>query len=132
MKSVIKKLLVVTIFAFLMLPTYAQISFGLKGGTNVAEFSFKEQGTSIDQETVNGFTLGAVLEIGLGGNVFLQPEAVFVQKGSKLQVVNEENKINVNYLDVPILLKIKLLNSCLLYTSPSPRDATLSRMPSSA
>ena len=26
----------------------------------------------------------------------------------------------------------KLLQSCLLYTSPSPRDATLSRMPSSA
>ena len=25
-----------------------------------------------------------------------------------------------------------LMNSCLLYTSPSPRDATLSRMPSSA
>ena len=25
-----------------------------------------------------------------------------------------------------------LLNACLLYTSPSPRDATLSRMPSSA
>ena len=24
------------------------------------------------------------------------------------------------------------LNNCLLYTSPSPRDATLSRMPSSA
>ena len=28
--------------------------------------------------------------------------------------------------------KIKLINNCLLYTSPSPRDATLSRMPSSA
>ena len=26
----------------------------------------------------------------------------------------------------------ELLESCLLYTSPSPRDATLSRMPSSA
>ena len=26
----------------------------------------------------------------------------------------------------------KLLGTCLLYTSPSPRDATLSRMPSSA
>ena len=25
-----------------------------------------------------------------------------------------------------------ILNACLLYTSPSPRDATLSRMPSSA
>ena len=27
---------------------------------------------------------------------------------------------------------VPLLNNCLLYTSPSPRDATLSRMPSSA
>ena len=29
-------------------------------------------------------------------------------------------------------LKQKITNACLLYTSPSPRDATLSRMPSSA
>ena len=29
-------------------------------------------------------------------------------------------------------LKVKQLVTCLLYTSPSPRDATLSRMPSSA
>ena len=29
-------------------------------------------------------------------------------------------------------LKMLGLNTCLLYTSPSPRDATLSRMPSSA
>ena len=28
--------------------------------------------------------------------------------------------------------KVHLIASCLLYTSPSPRDATLSRMPSSA
>ena len=27
---------------------------------------------------------------------------------------------------------VKPLSNCLLYTSPSPRDATLSRMPSSA
>ena len=27
---------------------------------------------------------------------------------------------------------ITAINTCLLYTSPSPRDATLSRMPSSA
>ena len=34
--------------------------------------------------------------------------------------------------DVVKLKKRKQLSSCLLYTSPSPRDATLSRMPSSA
>ena len=54
-----------------------------------------------------------------------------------------------NYIDDPVInvlcspanINIKApaldtdaeqLNSCLLYTSPSPRDATLSRMPSSA
>ena len=31
-----------------------------------------------------------------------------------------------------IMLPFKVISSCLLYTSPSPRDATLSRMPSSA
>ena len=30
------------------------------------------------------------------------------------------------------VLKELYFNTCLLYTSPSPRDATLSRMPSSA
>ena len=31
-----------------------------------------------------------------------------------------------------VIALIKLTNSCLLYTSPSPRDGLLSRMPSSA
>lgn len=108
------KSFLLAIFCLFASTTFAQVSFGLKGGTNLAEFSFKENGTNIDQESINGFTLGAVLEIGLGGNVFLQPEAVFIQKGSELQVLNDENKFNVNYLDIPVLLKIKLLNSNLL------------------
>ena len=31
-----------------------------------------------------------------------------------------------------ILTELRNMPNCLLYTSPSPRDATLSRMPSSA
>ena len=34
--------------------------------------------------------------------------------------------------DYEAVRKIVDMRSCLLYTSPSPRDATLSRMPSSA
>ena len=33
---------------------------------------------------------------------------------------------------MPRSMGVKMLGACLLYTSPSPRDATLSRMPSSA
>ena len=58
----------------------------------------------------------------------------------KLEVVNPEksflSKEDVTEVVVPAfegemgILKDHI--SCLLYTSPSPRDATLSRMPSSA
>ena len=41
-------------------------------------------------------------------------------------VYNEEKKFD------KALECIEILNSCLLYTSPSPRDRTRSRMPSSA
>ena len=39
---------------------------------------------------------------------------------------------NENLLDLLEMSKSIECNICLLYTSPSPRDATLSRMPSSA
>ena len=32
----------------------------------------------------------------------------------------------------PVTKKVEYINACLLYTSPSPRDGLLSRMPSSA
>ena len=38
------------------------------------------------------------------------------------------NKISYHYIQEPLVT----MRTCLLYTSPSPRDATLSRMPSSA
>ena len=33
---------------------------------------------------------------------------------------------------IPVIQKIRQTSPCLLYTSPSPRDRSLSRMPSSA
>ena len=40
--------------------------------------------------------------------------------------------IYVGTVDIDISVYLRLRTDCLLYTSPSPRDATLSRMPSSA
>ena len=49
------------------------------------------------------------------------------------QVIKECKKV-CEELNIPFIFKASYdkANSCLLYTSPSPRDATLSRMPSSA
>ena len=44
----------------------------------------------------------------------------------------ENGKIFLEDQNIAGLKPHELFNICLLYTSPSPRDATLSRMPSSA
>ena len=54
--------------------------------------------------------------------------AVMFVAFSQVYTVGNETK-QMSSITIPL---IESVNTCLLYTSPSPRDATLSRMPSSA
>ena len=49
----------------------------------------------------------------------------------KFEIVNSYQLICMNY-EIISKNSIELSSTCLLYTSPSPRDGLLSRMPSSA
>ena len=55
-------------------------------------------------------------------------------ESDRFQLVENYVEHIVDGMDTDSLaaMVVDLLTSCLLYTSPSPRDATLSRMPSSA
>ena len=59
-------------------------------------------------------------------------ESMHVRMADESVCIGSHQPAN-SYLNIPALMSaIELTNACLLYTSPSPRDATLSRMPSSA
>ena len=51
---------------------------------------------------------------------------------SLYQEISKNCKLDSNYIIFVLLSTVVAAIGCLLYTSPSPRDATLSRMPSSA
>ena len=51
---------------------------------------------------------------------------------SIVSILNRSVPLYISAVAVAVGFKMGLFNICLLYTSPSPRDATLSRMPSSA
>ena len=53
-------------------------------------------------------------------------------KANKLQHDIDEDVNRIIALRSPIAQDLRRIISCLLYTSPSPRDRTRSRMPSSA
>ena len=54
----------------------------------------------------------------------------WAEKKNKEKIVVE--KINLKIGEFTCVEPILLINTCLLYTSPSPRDISGSRMPSSA
>ena len=56
----------------------------------------------------------------------------FVAKGSPAEKAGLKANDVLTQMDDQLIVNAEQLQTCLLYTSPSPRDATLSRMPSSA
>ena len=94
-------------------------------------------GTSTN--TVSSANLNAIQDPVVSGTVSTRGLGIS-STGSYVYVLEENGIIQVK-LDTPWDLDsynvglstfVQIDNTCLLYTSPSPRDATLSRMPSSA
>ena len=64
---------------------------------------------------------------------FPNKDLTAILNDSKNEAMIEEFNVPIKWtVTYPTKEARPSLNSCLLYTSPSPRDATLSRMPSSA
>lgn len=94
---------------------HAQISLGFKAGANLAHQNIQDIDIDLESDEITGYNWGVLLEIPFGrdGNFNLQPEVLLVQKGGKLTL--QDIKTTLNYIDVPILLKLKVLNSNLLH-----------------
>ena len=130
------------------LTTYSSTSYGVTGGVNVigknTAFSGRYFKGSIDAVSIYNYvlsssqitTLYGSSSTGIGNPMSLSPKPVFYAplgdqdafNGANYLVPNSSLKDYVfsfdgNYIDC---------GNCLLYTSPSPRDRTRSRMPSSA
>ena len=69
--------------------------------------------------------------------LFLDPVS-FAKTSKIVELIGRFYTVKPNRLETELISGVKItdkdsmLEACLLYTSPSPRDATLSRMPSSA
>ena len=69
-------------------------------------------------------------------NINLLPKNVaqdpMLAKGALFEIHGDQETFNLHQMLYEKTFESEYFKACLLYTSPSPRDATLSRMPSSA
>ncbi|HYG38481.1 MAG TPA: porin family protein [Cytophagales bacterium] len=84
----------------------AQVSLVPKAGITIANLAFDDDFDS--QKSLIGFTGGLGFNFALTPDEFLslQPEVLYVQKGAAAEPAGVDFKYTLNYLEVPVLVKI--------------------------
>jgi hypothetical protein len=120
MKNLLKLVMVVCLM-FAVGSLQAQTKFGIKGGLNMSTMTFKMMGITVDPKSLMGFHFGAIAEMPLSGNLFVQPGIFYSSKGSKFEVGTEKFQANPTFIDIPINLLYKLdLGSARLVVNAGP------------
>lgn len=89
-------------------PLWAQnLMLGFRAGASIANVN-SDQVDFLDSSSRNGFTGGVFLNIGLGGNLSLQPEVLYSQKGFSVDEAGATGTAKLDYIDIPVLLKLSL------------------------
>jgi len=83
------------------------ISYGVKGGVNFATLDLDP---SLDSNLGYriGIVAGGFVALPLGSRLTIQPEGLFSQKGEKADLDGVEAKLELDYIEVPVLVKYAL------------------------
>jgi hypothetical protein len=113
-----KKIILGAVFifgAFAFANAQSQLAIGIKAGPNFAKLDgTSAQGT---YESRTGWHGGAFVLIKLG-KVGIQPELLFSQQGSKIQVNQKDLKANYSYINIPVIVKLYTVAGINLQVGP--------------
>lgn len=87
-------------------------SYGLKGGINLANI------TDLDAKMKPSFHIGAFAEYRISDFFGIQPEFVYSRQGSFEKVGNVKEWLRFNYINIPVLAKIYVLDGLSVNLGP--------------
>lgn len=91
------------------------INIGIKGGLNVYNV---HNDNNIKYDPRIGFNFGFLGHIHLNNQFAIQPEIVYSAQGAMQNVDNGTNKLNLDYINVPVLLQYMFDNGLRLQAGP--------------
>jgi hypothetical protein len=90
-------------------------ALGLKGGLNIYNINY-DNGPTYDSKL--GFHAGLLGHIHLAPQLALQPEVVYSSQGAKYTSGSTESKLNLGYINVPVLVQYMFDNGFRLQAGP--------------
>lgn len=94
----------------------AQFAIGIKAGPNFANIDTKASAGE-NYKNRAGFHGGAFLLI-KGGKIGVQPEVIFSQQGSKVEINSKNFESNFSYINIPIILKLYTIAGINIQAGP--------------
>jgi hypothetical protein len=95
--------------------TAQHVNVGIKAGANFYNVN-NDNGAEYDTKT--GFHAGLLGHIHLAPQLALQPEVVYSTQGAKWTTSNVKTKLNLDYINVPVLLQYMFDNGFRLQAGP--------------
>lgn len=83
----------------------SQIRFGIRGGLNLSSPSLDGVNYT-DKSSYNGFNVGPTLEA-MFGPIGVEGSLLYSKKGISFDLLGTSHDISVNYLEIPLNLKLK-------------------------
>jgi outer membrane protein with beta-barrel domain len=80
----------------------ANAQFGIQAGVDFYSAKQKVSGISINSDAQAGFTAGVVYSAPIGNDFSFMPSLNFTQKGGKMSESGAEEKVTLNYIDLPL------------------------------
>jgi hypothetical protein len=125
----------IVLFAISVTANAQGFRLGIKGGTNMTKLS----GQSFDNGFKAGYQLGGFMEIDFTKAIGIQPEVLFTESngrtaanlGTVLNSVNSNQDVRLNYLSIPVLLRINTSKMFTFVVGPqysiliNPHETTL-------
>jgi hypothetical protein len=99
-------------------PAAAQITYGVKAGVNFANVSF-DGDEDVPSSGRVGVLAGAFATVRLASWLTVQPEAIYTVKGASLDVFDIDSDYIVDYLEVPVLVRVPVRGRVYVAAGPS-------------
>jgi hypothetical protein len=102
-----KKILFSTVMLCAVVVAQAQVSGGIRLGGNLANTSYKEGSETSSTDSKFGFQFGGYFDFEMSDMISIAPELVYSQMGGKENFQGETYELNLSYISIPVLVKVK-------------------------